>query len=200
MNLQQFTGSGDDGKRSEMLRKFILGLQASITAIEACDKPVLAAVGGKCIGAGVDIISACDIRLSAAQAGFCIKEIDMGMVADMGTLQRLPKIISPGWATQLALTGETIDGHKAKEIGLVNTCYDDYERLMTGAQQLAQTIAEKSPQSIRGTKRMLLYARDHTVADGLEMMAVWNSAHLISNDLMTAFQSAMTKEKPSFED
>ena len=124
----------------------------------------------------------------------------MGMVADLGTLQRLPKIISPGWAAQLAYTGETIDGQQAEHIGLVNTNYEQYDELIEAARHLAQRIAEKSPQSIRGSKRMLLYARDHRVDDALQMMAVWNSAHLMSNDLTTAFQAALAKEKPKFED
>jgi enoyl-CoA hydratase len=188
-----------DGRKREKLRKTILELQAPINAIEKCSKPVLAAIHGGCIGAGVDIVSACDMRYCTEDTFFTIKEIDMGMVADLGTLQRLPKIISDGMAREMAYTGRNVGGHEAKAIGLVNFAYPSYEELMQNVMNIALNIASKSPLSIRGTKQILLHTRDHSVAEGLEYMATWNASMLISDDLMEAFAAKMGKREAIFK-
>lgn len=188
------------GKRAEKIRKLVLNLQATITAIEQCAKPVLAAIHNGCIGGAVDIVTACDMRYSTEDAYFTIKEIDLGMVADIGTLQRLPKIIPPGIAAEMAYTGRKVSGKEAQSFGLVNSCYGSKEELMEAVMQIAASIAGKSPVSIRGTKDVLRYTRDHSVDDALNYMSTWNAAMLLSNDLTEAFKATMQKRAPEFED
>lgn len=192
MDVAQFS-QPCEGRKREQLRKKVLALQAPINAIEQCSKPVIAAIKGGCIGGGVDIISACDMRYCTDDAYFTIKEIDMGMVADLGTLQRLPKIIPQGIARELAYTGRNVAGIEAERIGLVNRTYTGAEEMYTEVMKTAQSIASKSPLSIRGTKAILNHSRDHSVADGLEYMATWNAAMLLSDDLMEAFQAKIQK-------
>lgn len=188
------------GKRSEKIRELVLTLQKTVTAIEKCAKPVLAAIHKGCIGGGVDIATACDIRYCTEDAYFTVKEIDLGMVADLGTLQRLPKIIPHGMAAEMAFTGRKVFGQEAKSIGLVNHTYPSKEDLMTGVLAIAKTIASKSPVSIRGTKDVLHYSKEHSVEDSLNYMSTWNAAMLLSNDLMEAFAASMEKREPKFED
>jgi len=198
MNVAQFSNACE-GRKREQLRKKVLALQAPINAIEQCSKPVIAAIKGGCIGGGVDIISACDMRYCTDDAYFTIKEIDMGMVADLGTLQRLPKIIPQGIARELAFTGRNVAGIEAERIGLVNRTFASAEEMYTEVMKVAQQIAAKSPLSIRGTKAIMNHSRDHSVADGLEYMATWNAAMLLSDDLMEAFQAKMQKREAIFK-
>ena len=182
----------------ENLRKEILWLQSCVSSIEHCSKPVLAAVSGGCIGAGVDIISACDMRYASEDAFFAIKEIDMGMVADLGTLQRLPNIIPAGIMRELAFTGRNVAGNEAEKIGLVNRCYPNQEEMMKSVYEIAATIASKSPVSIRGIKHVVNYSRDHSVSNGLNYIATWNAAMLLSDDLNEALDAQMNKRPPNF--
>jgi enoyl-CoA hydratase len=198
MNVAQFNQKCE-GRKREKLRKKVLDLQAPINAIEQCSKPVIAMIHGGCIGGGVDIVSACDMRYCTDDAFFTIKEIDMGMVADLGTLQRLPKIIPSGIAREMAYTGRNVLGQEAERIGLVNRTYSDVETMKAEVLKIAQSIAAKSPLSIRGTKAILNHTRDHSVADGLEYMATWNAAMLLSDDLMEAFQVKMQKREAIFK-
>lgn len=200
MSVVQFQQISCGGKRSEKIRSLIKTLQNTISAIEKCAKPILAAVHNGCIGGGVDIITACDMRYCSEDAYFVIKEIDLGMVADIGTLQRLPKIIAPGMAAEMAYTGRNVSGDEAKRIGLVNECYDSKETMMKGVMDIAKAIASKSPLSIRGTKEVLRYTRDHTVDDALNYISTWNAAMLISDDLTEAFRATMEKRPPRFKD
>jgi enoyl-CoA hydratase len=197
MNVAQFAQKCE-GRKREKLRKKVFELQAPINAIEQCSKPVIAAIHGGCIGGGVDIVSACDMRYSTEDAFFTIKEIDMGMVADLGTLQRLPKIIPPGIAREMAYTGRNVSGREAERIGLTNRSFPDAETMQTEVKKIAQNIAAKSPLSIRGTKAILNHSRDHSVADGLDYMATWNAAMLLSDDLMEAFQAKLQKRDAVF--
>ncbi len=200
MSVAQYQKISCAGKRSEKIRQLIQTLQDTITAIEKCSKPVLAAVHNGCIGGGVDIAAACDMRYCTDDAYFTIKEIDLGMVADIGTLQRLPKIISPAMVAEMAYTGRKVAGQEAKSIGLVNQSYESKEAMMAGVLKLAKTIASKSPVSIRGTKDVMRYSRDHSVDDALNYMSTWNAAMLLSNDLTEAFRATMEKRLPKFED
>jgi len=200
MSIDRFQDIACSGKRSEKVRKLILTLQQTITAIEKCSKPVLAAIHNGCIGGGVDIATACDMRYCTEDAYFTVKEIDLGMVADLGTLQRLPKIISTGMAAEMAYTGRKVYGPEAKSIGLVNHCYASKDTLMEGVMQIASTIATKSPLSIRGTKDVLHYTKEHSVDDALNYMSTWNAAMLLSVDLTEAFKATMEKRPPKFDD
>ncbi len=189
-----------EGRMRENLRRLILDLQDSLTSIERCRKPVLAAVHGQCLGGGVDLVCACDMRYCSNDANFSIKEIDVGMTADVGTLQRLPKLIGGGMARELAYTGRAVAGPEAKEIGLVNRSYASVGMLFHEAAKIAATIAKKSPLAIRGIKEMIAYARDHSVADGLNYVATWNAAMLMSEDLTEAMTAARGKRAAKFRD
>lgn len=189
-----------EGRMREKLRRLILDLQDTLTSLERCRKPVLAAIAGGCIGGGIDLITCADMRYASSDAFFTIKEIDIGMVADVGTLQRLPKLIGQGFTRELAYTGRTFDALEAQSMGLVNRVFESREALYAGVQAIAAEIAAKSPLSIRGTKEMLNYARDHSVADSLNYIATWNAAMLQSKDLMEAMSSNMAKKPPSFKD
>lgn len=200
MSLQKFNEISCEGRKREALRKFIFKLQDSITAIEKCRKPVLAAIHGACVGGGVDITAACDMRYCVEKTHFSIKEIDLGLVADIGTLQRLPKILQPGIVAELAYTGRKVSGAEATKIGLTNQTFATVEEMKTEVYAIAKNIASKSPLCIRGTKEMLLYSRDHTVADSLNYMTAWNASMLLSDDLMEAFAAAMEKRVGNFAD
>ncbi|WP_341227673.1 crotonase/enoyl-CoA hydratase family protein [uncultured Arcticibacterium sp.] len=199
MNIQEFATISCEGRKREALRGFIFKLQNTISAIEKCRKPVIAAVHKACVGGGLDIVSACDIRYCTDDAYFSIKEIDLGLVADIGTLQRLPNIIAPGIVAEMAYTGRNVAGKEAERINLVNQSLANKEELLNAVRKLAATIAEKSPLSVRGIKEMLLYKRDHSVAESLNYMTAWNASMFLSNDLQEAFTAYMEKRKPVFE-
>nr|WP_232251949.1 crotonase/enoyl-CoA hydratase family protein [Pseudomonas putida] len=190
----------DVGRNARFLRSTIQRLQASFTAVDKCRKPVLAAVQGYCIGGAIDLISACDMRYCSSDAQFSIKEIDMGMAADVGTLQRLPRIIGDGIMRELAFTGRNVAADEALRIGLVNRVYDDQAALLDGVFAIAREIAAKSPIAVAGTKEMLSYMRDHRIDDGLDYIATWNAAMLQSEDLRVAVAAHMSKQKPTFAD
>ena len=190
----------DVGRNARLLRRKILRMQASFNAVDRCQKPVLAAIQGYCLGGAIDLIAACDMRYAAEDAQFSIKEIDMGMAADVGTLQRLPRIIGDGIVRELAYTGRMVAADEARAIGLVNRVFADKQTLLDGVMAIAQDIAAKSPIAIAGTKQMISYMRDHGVDDGLEYVATWNAAMLQSSDLRLAMTAHMTKQKPEFLD
>ncbi len=189
-----------EARTHEKLRRVILDLQDTLTSIERCRKPVIAAIHGACLGGGIDLVACCDLRYASADAKFSIKEIDIGMTADVGTLQRLPKLIHPAVVRELAYTGRNVDAVEAERIGLINRRFDSREALSAGVAEMAAAIAAKSPLSIRGTKEMLNYARDHSVADGLNYIATWNAGMLMSADLKEAMMANMEKRKPEFRD
>ncbi|WPO97930.1 crotonase/enoyl-CoA hydratase family protein [Pseudomonas sp. HR96] len=190
----------DVGRNARLLRRKILSMQASFNAVDHCRKPVLAAIQGYCIGGAIDLIAACDMRYAAADAQFSIKEVDMGMAADVGTLQRLPRIIGDGILRELAYTGRSVDAAEAQAIGLVNRVWPSHGELLEGVMAIAAQIAGKSPIAVAGTKRMLGYMRDHRVDDGLEYVATWNAAMLQSTDLRVAVAAGMSKQTARFDD
>lgn len=201
MGLQAQIKDDCEGRSREKLRALVLELQDTLSSIDRCRKPVLAAIHGGCVGGGVDLISCTDMRYCSADAYFTIKEIDIGMVADVGTLQRLPKLIgNQGIVREMAFTGRKVLADEAQRIGLVNQVYESREALQAGVREMAALIASKSPLSIRGTKEMLNYSRDHSVADGLNYIATWNAAMLMSSDLTTAMMASMSKQTPQFKD
>lgn len=195
----EFAAMSEESRQTG-LRERIVDLQQTINAAESCRKPILAAIHGSCIGAGVDLVSACDMRYATQDAKFSVKEVDLAIVADMGTLQRLPRLIGDGLARELAFTGRTFDGNEAQAMRLVNQVFPDRDSLMKYAMELAGTIAQKSPLTIRGIKDTLNHSRDHSVAEGLAYVADKNSVSLFSADLTEAISAAMQKRAPIFKD
>ncbi len=181
------------GARTEVLR-----LQDAITAVARCPKPVIAAVHGYCIGGGVDLIAACDIRLASADAVFSVREAKMAIVADLGSLQRLPAIIGAGHLAELAFTGKDISAARAREIGLVNDVAADADGVRKAARSLAVEIASNSPIAVQGTKAVLAANEWRTVAEGLDFVATWNAGMLASDDLTEAVTAFMEKRTPRF--
>ena len=204
MDLSAFNNILDQGtepaRAAYDLRKTILHLQDTFTALEEAPFAVIIATHGVCLGGGIDMITAADIRLASADCSFGIEEINIGMAADVGTLQRLPKLIGFGAAMELAMTGRRFSAAEAKELGLVNHVYETREALLDAAMDLARQIAAKSPLAITGIKRSLTYARDHSVSEGLEQIANWNSGMLRAEDLMEAMQARMAKRDAEFRD
>ncbi len=191
------TGKGADDR--ETLRRKIADLQESNTAIEKCAKPVIAAIHGHCIGGGVDLLSACDIRLACKDAVFSIRETRIAIVADLGTLQRLPHIIGHGWFRELALTGRDFDADEALKMGLVTRVCKDKESLMEEAGKLADEIASCAPLTVQGVKDVINFSRDNGVYAGLDYVAQKNAAALPSDDLMEAVTAFMEKREPLFK-
>ncbi|XP_065875505.1 delta(3,5)-Delta(2,4)-dienoyl-CoA isomerase, peroxisomal-like [Euphorbia lathyris] len=190
--------SGDRGRSNEFLRRDIKFLQEAITAIERCRKPVIASIRGACIGGGIDIVTACDIRFCTQDSFFSVKEVDLGITADLGTLQRLPAIVGYGKAVELALTGRRFSGQEAMDLGLVSRVFGSNEALDEGVRLVAEGIATKSPLAVTGTKAVLLRSRDLNVEQGLDYVATWNSAMLISDDLKEALKAYIQKRSPVF--
>ncbi|KAL8160060.1 hypothetical protein V2J09_001597 [Rumex salicifolius] len=189
--------SVERGRAGEQFRRDIKHMQAAITAIEQCRKPVIAAVHGACIGGAIDIISACDIRYCSEDAFFSVKEVDLAITADLGTLQRLPVIVGYGNAMELALTGRRFSALEANQLGLVSRVFPSKESLDSAVSQIAQGIAAKSPLAVTGTKQVLLKSRDLNLDQALDYVATWNSSMLLSDDLKEAVLSFTQKRKPS---
>ena len=188
---------GGAGERAEFLR-WLRRLQRSISAIEDCTKPVVAAVQGWCIGGGIDLITAADIRLASAEAKFSVREVRMAVVSDAGALQRLPGIVGEARARHLLLTGEDFDVAAAERWGLVSTVYDGPDALLAGARALCRTLAELPPLTVQGTKQMLNASRDLPRRDALELVAAWNTGLLASDDLTEAMTAFNERRPPKF--
>lgn len=198
--LQQTVLALPPGQRHEVLRHRIRALQECVSALEACRKPVIAQVHGACFGGGIDLITACDLRHATADARFCVKEIDVAIVADVGTLQRLPRIVGEGFAREMALTGREYRGTEVAAMGLVTRIHPDVETLETEVAALAASMAGKSPLAMRGTKESLNFSRDHTVAEGLAEVAARNAGLLFSPDIEEAIAAQRTGRPPRFAD
>ncbi|XP_025422612.1 delta(3,5)-Delta(2,4)-dienoyl-CoA isomerase, mitochondrial isoform X2 [Sipha flava] len=201
MTLGEELANHDDiARKIKVLRKFIKTYQDCITAIEKCDKPVLAAIHNACIGGGVDLVSTTDMRYCTKDAWFQLKETEIGMAADVGTLQRMQKIIgSTSTFNELAFTARKFNSSEAKNIGFVSQVYDTKESLLENVMNIASDIANKSPVGIQMTKRSVIYSRDHTVQEGLDHIADWNQILLQSEDFIKAAMAAATKDKkPTF--
>ena len=210
MDLANFKSDGDflstdtkkitQGRRSEAQFRVTRDLQYSISCLEKSRIPVIAAIQGACIGAGVDLITACDIRYASSNAFFCIQEINIGMAADVGTLQRLPYLIPEGILRELAYTGRRFSADESLKYGLVNAVFDTPDAVIEHALAVAREIADKAPLAISGIKEVLNYNRDHTVEESLNYNALWNAAMNFSDDMMEAFKSKTEKRDPDFQD
>lgn len=178
----------------------IKNMQQSFTALEECRMPVLAAIQGGCIGGGVDLITACDMRYATEDAFITIFETNIAMTADVGTFPRLSKLIPDGIARELAYTGRRMMATEAREIGLVNRIYKSHEEMLAGVMEIAAEIASKAPLAIMGCKRMMNYARDHSVADGLDYIGIWNASMLQREEIFEAMQANAEKRPGNFVD
>ncbi len=173
-------------------------LQAAVSSVAACPKPVIAAVHGYCIGAGVDLITACDVRLASSDAIFSVRETRMALVADLGTLQRLPKIVNPGYVAELAYTGKDITAARAKEMGLITGLYEDAGSLHAAARGMAREMSDNSPLVVQGIKAVLRQGEHLSVEDALAYVALWNTSFMHSNDLAEAVAAFFEKRTPEF--
>jgi len=174
-------------------------LQNVANCLEATRFPVVAAIQGGCIGGGIDLITAADIRLCTKDAFFIIEEINVGLAADIGTLQRLPKIIPAGIAREWAMMGEKVSADRAKEVGLVSSLHDNQETMLKSAFEIAEKLVSKTPLAMWVTKEVLNYSRDHSVKEGLDNVNLWNAATLHKEDVMTTMMSRMQKKKPEYK-
>ncbi|MFM7509739.1 MAG: crotonase/enoyl-CoA hydratase family protein [Actinomycetota bacterium] len=209
MDLSVFTGSSvlssgggsdEEGRRRSVVWMLVQHLQDSFSVFESARFPVLAAVQGGCIGGAVDMVTAADARYCTEDAFFCIQEINIGMTADVGTLQRLSKLIPEGIAREYAYTGDRMPAQRALECGLVNRIYPDHEALLDGVLDVAGRIARHSPLAIWGTKEVLNYTRDHSVGDSLRYIAGWQSGMFQGGDMLEEFTAKSEGREPEFDD
>ena len=188
----------DHARVGEALYRVAKELQGYISTLEKIRAPVIAAVQGGCVGGALDLITACDIRLASKEAFFCIQEINIGMAADVGTLQRLPRIIPDSKMREMAYTGRKMLADEAKESGLVSNVYESQEDMLKAANELAEDIATKSPVAIYGLKALMNYSRDHSIDDSLDFNALWSGAMLSQKDMAEAMTAQMEKRDAAF--
>ena len=210
MDLKNFGTLGNDAEKKtnvpdkarigESLYRVAKELQDMLSKLEKLRIPVLAGIQGGCIGGGLDLVTAADMRFASKDAFFCIQEVNIGMAADIGTLQRLPRVIPEGKVRELAYTGRRMPAEEALETGLVNKVYESQEDMVSGLKEMAAVIASKSPLAVYGTKAILNFSRDHTIAEGLEYNALWSGAMLPQEDMAEAMMSNMEKRDPEFKD
>ena len=207
MDLGVFSGGGtaetaaqDRHVNAEAMRHHVKGLQDCFSCLDEARMPVIAAIQGGCIGGAVDMTSACDIRYCSADAFFVIQEINIGMTADVGTFPRLCKLIPEGWVRELAYTGRRLPAHRARDIGLVNEVLDTHEDVVAHALATAREIASKVPLAVTGSKVMINYARDHTLKDSLDYIAVWQTAMFSGPHMAEAFKAKAEKRDAVFPD
>ena len=207
MDLAVFTGAGglgasdatEEARRASHLFLLVQHLQDTFSCFERARFPVLAAIQGGCIGGAVDMVTAADCRFATEDAFFCIQEINIGMTADVGTLQRLPKLVPEGLARQWAYTGERVPATRAADAGLVNQVFANADEMIDGVLAIAKEIASKSPLAIWGTKEMANYTRDHSTADSLRHIAAWQTGMFRPGDMMEAFGSKAEGRPANFE-
>ena len=192
---------GGEGPDIELItcHNFLLEIQHKFQVVDRCKKPVIAAVHGACLGAGLDLIATCDIRIASEDAYFCLKEVRIAMVSDLGSLQRLPKIIGDGMTRELAYTARDFDAKEAKEFNLLNKITPDKESCHQAAMEMAKAIAVNAPLAVQATKQAMNYSRDKSINDGLEYAASRNAQLIRSADVKEAFMSMAQKRPPDFK-
>lgn len=200
LNMQDMvTSDKDPARKAFAINTQIKYFQESFNVIQKCPKPVIAAVHSGCVGGGIDMVSACDIRYCSSDAWFSIKEVDIGITADLGTLQRFPKVIgNDSLVRELVYTARKMYADEAKQLGFVSRVFVDRDKMIQGALELAKTIATKSPVAVQGSKISLNYSRDHSVQEGLDHIAAMNQVMIQSEDVMKAVMAGMKKETPTF--
>ena len=206
MDLANFAPAKKDGVKKDPARMRetfyheVLELQDTFTALEECRMPTIASIQGACVGGGIDMVAACDIRYCSSDAFFKIAEVDIGLAADVGTLQRLPTLIPIGVVRELAYTGRKFLPDEARELGFINKVFDSLEDLEQGSLALAQEIASKSPLITRVIKKQINYARDHSVRESLDYHAAWNSSLISGQDMEAAMKAMMEKSQAEYDD
>ena len=188
------------GMKKESAFRGTLDLQYTISCLEKARIPVIAAIQGACVGGGVDLATATDMRYCTKDAFFCIQEINIGLAADVGTLQRLPHLIPEGLVRELAFTGRRFKSDEALRFGLVNQVYNSQEEMLTEVMEVAKEIAKKGPLAVTSTKEILNYNRDHSLEDSLNYVALWNNAMGVSDEMSETFKAKSEKRDPDFED
>lgn len=205
MDLSVFTGgalapTGEPGRDNANRRLLVKVLQRSFDAIEAARMPVVAAVQGGCIGGALSLVTACDLRYASADAFFVLQETNLGLTADVGALQRLPRIVGDGVARELALTGRRMPAARAREVGLVSEVFDTHAELVDAALAVAHELAAHSPLVLWGVKEALNHARDHSVAESLEFISLWQTGMLQPADMAAALTARQARTAPVYAD
>jgi len=206
MDLANFMSNDKSGEKKDPARMReifyheVLELQDTFSALEECRMPTIAAIHGACVGGAIDMAAACDMRYCSDDAFFKIAEVDIGIAADVGTLQRLPSLIPLAAVRELAYTGRKFDANEAKELGLVNKVFNSQESLTDEVNKIAEKIANKSPLVTRVIKKQINYSRDHSVKESLDYHAAWNSSLISSKDMEEAMKAYMNKSDGDFED
>jgi delta(3,5)-delta(2,4)-dienoyl-CoA isomerase len=194
------TSDADVSRKAKILRSHIEEFQTAISAMEKCEKPVICVLHAVSIGLAIDIACCADIRIAAANTRLAVKEVDIGLAADIGTLARLPKIVgSTSWVKDVCLTARDFSAQEALSVGFVSRVLEDKAAAVREALQLAATLASKSPVAVQGTKELLNYGREHGTADSLRYTSVWNSVAVQSRDFSDALTSGLKKKRPTFE-
>uniref|UniRef100_A0A8R1DQE1 Delta(3,5)-Delta(2,4)-dienoyl-CoA isomerase, mitochondrial n=1 Tax=Caenorhabditis japonica TaxID=281687 RepID=A0A8R1DQE1_CAEJA len=189
----------DIGRKARSLRRILTIIQDSLTSLEKCPKPVIAAVHSHCLGAGIDLITSADIRYASQDVTFSIKEVDIGLAADIGTLNRIQKVVgNDSWTREVCFTARDFGADEALKYGLVSRIFDSQEHLLEKSLEVAALIAAKSPIAVQGTKETLNYARDHSTHDSLNFVKTWNMSQLLSTDLVNSATAALKKEKATY--
>lgn len=186
--------------RAATIYDFVKVCQRTISSLANCRMPVLAAIQGGCVGGGVDLVTAADMRYATDDAFFCIQEINIGMTADVGTFPRLSQLIPDGVARELAYTGRRMPAGEAQRVGLVNEVFSDRDAMISGVMDIAREIASKAPLAVYGTKRIMNYARDHSTADTLDYIGIWNASMLQPSEMGEAFKANAEKRRGNFSD
>lgn len=190
----------DPARQREVFYHEVLELQDAFTALEECRMPTIASIHGACVGGAIDMTAACDMRYCSENAFFKIAEVDIGIAADVGTLQRLPSLIPLAKLRELAFTGRKFDSAEAKSLGFVNEVFESEEMLAEEVQKIAENIASKSPLVTRVIKKQINYARDHTVRDSLDFHAVWNASLISGKDMQEAMKAYVNKTNGEYDD
>ncbi|KAM0718388.1 hypothetical protein Q7P37_005458 [Cladosporium fusiforme] len=189
----------DTARKAVLLRRHILQFQDSVSAVERCEKPVIAVLHGISYGIALDITTCCDVRYCSRDVRFAVKEVDIGLAADVGTLTRLPKANLPmSWIKEVAFTARDIGADEALRVGLVSGVFESRDLAFEGALELAKKIAQKSPVAVQATKEILNFSRDHSVQDGLNYVAAYNMSMVQSTDVKDAMLAGLKKTKPKF--
>ncbi|KPM56897.1 enoyl-CoA hydratase [Frankia sp. R43] len=195
------SGGGDEpGRKRAVLYQGIRSLQETFTTLERARVPVIAAIQGGCVGAGLGMVSACDLRYATRDAFFLVQETNIGITAEVGQLQRLPKVMPEGVAREMAYRGMRLPAARAESVGFVNAVFDDHEALLTGVSEIAREIAAKSPLAVWGSKHSLNHARDHAVDDGLDLVALWQAGMYHPDDCLESLSAQREQRAPAFED